>query len=220
MIVLGFDCAGGQCAAALLEGDRIVAERRIVSERGHAQALMPLLVDLTTESGIQFVDIDRIAVTTGPGSFTGIRVALAAAHGLALALGIPIIGVTVFEAMAAMAARSGIPASRLLVAIESRRNECFVRLFDASGLPLGDPAMLAPQNVPAWSGPESLALAGDAARRVAPHFPGDVPLLPIEQVDVGILARIAAGRVSGPPPAPFYLRAADASPARRLTLSA
>jgi len=216
MRVLAFDCAGGQCAGALLIDDQVAGRRQIVSDRGHAQVLVPMLADLMSGAGIGFGDIDRVAVTTGPGSFTGIRVALAAAHGLALALGTPIVGITVFDAIAAAAAGQGIPTSRLIVAVESRRAECFVQLFDQSGQSLGAPAALAPADAPDWAGALPLSLAGDAAPRLAPWFPSESPMLPVRQVDVAVLARLAARREPGDPPAPFYLRAADATPSRAM----
>ena len=175
---------------------------------------MPLLFAIMAEAGLGFGAIDRIAVTTGPGSFTGIRVALAAAHGLALALHKPIIGITVFEAMAAEATAGGPPSGRVLIAVESRRAECFVQLFDRTGRKLGEPGMLNPEQVPDWTGTDDLALAGDAAHRLAPYLPSTTPILPITQVDTVLLARLAAERFPGPAPAPFYLRAADAKPAR------
>lgn len=214
MRILAFDCAGAQCAAALLADGQVLASRAVVAERGHAQLLIPLLSDLLDEAGLGFSDIDRFAVTTGPGSFTGIRVALAAAHGLALSTGKPIIGVTVFEAIAA-----AIPAvrSRLLVALDSRRAELFVQMFGPEGAPLGLPAMLPPEAVAEWAGPGALTLAGDAAGLVAPHLAGMIDTLPESRaaaVDPVIVARLAALRPAGPPPAPFYLRAPDAVPAK------
>jgi len=214
MRILAFDCAGAQCAAALLVEGQVLAARTVVAERGHAQLLIPLLSDLLGEAGIGFGDVDRFAVTTGPGSFTGIRVALAAAHGLALGTGKPIVGVTVFEAIAA--ATPAIP-SRLLVAIDSRRAELFVQLFDAMGVPLAEPAMLAPEAVAGWAGPGALTLTGDAAALVAPHLAGMIDNGPeswAARVDPEIVARLAADRPVGPPPAPFYLRPPDAVPAK------
>jgi len=211
--ILAFDCAGAQCAAALVSDGETIAEKRIASDRGHAQLLMPLLVDLVAEAGLRFGDIDRFAVTTGPGSFTGIRVALAAAHGLALGTGKPIVGVSVFDVIAAQAAAvAAFP--NLLVAIDSRRAEIFVQRFDAAGVARSEPAMLAPDAVPGWAGPGSIVLAGDGAAALAPHFPpaavSDLPSL----VDPAVLARLAATRQAGQPPAPFYLRPPDAVPAR------
>jgi tRNA threonylcarbamoyladenosine biosynthesis protein TsaB len=213
MRILAFDCAGAQCAAAILSDGDILATRRVLAERGHAQLLIPMLVGLLDEVGLEFSDIDRFAVTTGPGSFTGIRVALAAAHGLALGTGKPIIGITVFEAMAA----ATIGSSRLLVAIDSRRAELFVQLFDPAGVPLTEPAMLPPVSVADWAGPGALALTGDAAALIAPHLAGMIDNPPESwavQVDPVIVARLAYDRPIGLPPAPFYLRAPDAVPAK------
>jgi tRNA threonylcarbamoyladenosine biosynthesis protein TsaB len=211
MRILAFDCAGAQCAAAILTDGHVTAEKRLVAERGHAQLLIPMLVELLDGSGLTFADIDRFAVTTGPGSFTGIRVALAAAHGLALGTGKPIIGVTNFEALAAAAA--GIAESRLLVAIDSRRAELFVQLFDRTGTALSEPAMLAPDAIRDWAGPESVALVGDAAAQLVGMFGGSSQNGPTS-VDPAVVARLAATRSAGPAPAPFYLRAPDAVPAK------
>jgi len=219
MRILAFDCAGAQCAAALLADGKVLAARSILAERGHAQLLIPMLSDLLNESGLAYGDIDRFAVTTGPGSFTGIRVALAAAHGLALGTTKPIVGVTVFEAMAAATADI---ASRLLVAIDSKRAELFVQMFDPQATALTEPAMLPPAAVAAWAGPGELTLTGDAARLVAPHLAGMIAPLSeswapetwATQVDPAVVARLAEDRPIGPPPAPFYLRAPDAVPAK------
>lgn len=213
MRILAFDCAGAQCAAAILTDGNVTAEKRLVAERGHAQLLIPMLVELLDSAGLTFADIDRFAVTTGPGSFTGIRVALAAAHGLALGTGKPIVGVTNFEALAAAAAEASIAESRLLVAIDSRRAELFVQLFDRTGTALSEPAMLAPDAIRDWAGPEQVALAGDAAAQLAGMFGGSAKNGAIS-VDPAVVARLAAGRAAGPAPAPFYLRAPDAVPAK------
>jgi len=214
MRILAFDCAGAQCAAAILSDGNVLATRHRVAERGHAELLIPMLVDLLDEVGLKFGDIDRFAVTTGPGSFTGIRVALAAAHGLALGTGKPIVGVTVFEAMAASATDA---TSRLLVAIDSRRTELFVQLFAPDGTPLTEPAMLPPEAIANWAGPGQLTLTGDAAGLVAPHLAGMVDNSPeawVGQVDPAVVARLTAARPIGPAPAPFYLRPPDAVSAK------
>jgi tRNA threonylcarbamoyladenosine biosynthesis protein TsaB len=212
MRILAFDCAGAQCAAAIMAGGTLLAAKTIAADRGHARLLMPLLVDLLAEARLGFNDIDRFAVTTGPGSFTGIRVALAAAHGLAIGTGKPVVGVTVFEALAAAAVQSGVTAPRLLVAIESRRAECFVQLFDRQGEALTEARMLPPESVAVWAGPGPLALAGDAAWRIAPTLADRTDTSGTGPVDPAFVARIAATRIAGNPPAPFYLRAPDAVP--------
>ncbi len=213
MRILAFDCAGAQCAAAIVADGRTLAEKRIASDRGHAQLLMPLLVELVAEAGLRFGDIDRFAVTTGPGSFTGIRVALAAAHGLALGTGKPIVGVTVFDVIAAQAAAAR-TFPRLLVAIDSRRAEIFVQLFDAAGIAQSEPAMLAPAAVTGWIGRGPVTLAGDGAAMLAPHLPSAGNLELPSLVDPAVLARLAASCPAELPPAPFYLRPPDAVPAR------
>ena len=213
MQILAFDCAGAQCAAAIRVGNDTVAARRIDSERGHAQLLMPLLIGLAGEAGIPFRDFDRFAVTTGPGSFTGIRVALAAARGLALGTSRPVLGITIFDVLAADATEAGIPAPRLLVAVESRRAECFLQLFDDQGHALGSPVMLAPEAICAWVGPGPLAIAGDAAARVVAAIPAAIDLgPPLYAANPATLAKLAAMRTPEGPPTPFYLRAPDAIP--------
>jgi tRNA threonylcarbamoyladenosine biosynthesis protein TsaB len=216
MRILAFDCAGAQCAGAVLAGEHVVATRRITAERGHAVLLLPMLRDLVAEAGLDFRELDRYGVTTGPGSFTGIRVALAAAHGLALATGAPIIGITVFDVLAADVARAGVTTDRLLIAIESKRAECFVQMFDSRGTATTAPAMVEPDRVRAWAGPGALTVAGDAAWRLEPHLlDGDVPGGPSAAgVDPVMLARIALGATAGPPAAPFYMRPPDAAPSR------
>jgi tRNA threonylcarbamoyladenosine biosynthesis protein TsaB len=221
MRILAFDCAGAQCAGAIVADGQVLAARRIVADRGHAQILLPLLRDILAEAGLAFPDVDRYAVTTGPGSFTGIRVALAAAQGLSLATGAPIIGVTVFDALAVAAVEAGLGqsgpvAGRLLVAVESKRAECFAQMFDAAGAAITPPRMLEPSLLGAWAGPGPLTLIGDAAERMAAYLPdatiaGGTHLR--SGVDPGTLARIAGGRAAGGPPAPFYLRPPDAIPA-------
>jgi tRNA threonylcarbamoyladenosine biosynthesis protein TsaB len=216
MRVLAFDCAGAQCAAAVTIDGRVAAARCLATERGHAQSLVPLLTELVESLGMTFADMDRFAVTTGPGSFTGIRVALATAQGLALGTGKPVIGVTVFQALAAAAAETGIPAPRLLTAVDSRRAEIFVQLFDQAGAQLSEPAMLPPAAVAGWAGSGPLALAGDAAAVVAPNLP-DILGSPASwpaSVDARAVARLASDRKAAGFPAPFYLRPPDAVPSK------
>ncbi len=219
MRVLAFDCAGAQCAAALLDGADIVASKRIAGERGHAQSLMPLLCDIVREAGLQFAELDRFAVTTGPGSFTGIRVALAAAHGLSLGTGKPVIGVTVFEVLAAAAVKYGLISPRILVAIESRRKECFFQLCSPAGIALGAPAMLPPEDVSGWAGSGPLTVIGDAAWRLAPYFEGSIAETVADSIDTAVLAELSVGRPIGPAPAPFYIRPPDAAPSKHRLIS-
>jgi len=177
-LILAFDTSAARCAAALVSGDRVLAIRQEAMDRGQAERLLPMLEEMLADAGAEWADLGGIAACTGPGNFTGVRIAVAAARGLALALGVPAVGVTAFEALAAAAGRSR-------VAIEDRRGTVFVQGF-ADGAPLGEPQ------------------------------PGDDPdPLPEAalRVDCVRVARIAAARLgSAPPPAPLYLRPADAMP--------
>lgn len=97
-LTLAFDTSGRHCAAALLRGDVVIALHSEEMARGQAERLMPLLEDVLAQSGVTWTDLSRIGVGIGPGNFTGIRISVSAARGLALSLGIPAVGVSTFEA--------------------------------------------------------------------------------------------------------------------------
>ena len=128
MKVLGLDTATSGCSAALWEGTvgsvgaaRVTVRRSAPMARGQAEVLVPLAQEVLAEAGAAFDDLDRIAVTVGPGAFTGLRIALAAARGIAVARDLPVVGITSFDAIA-----HGVPEAEragryLLVAVDSRR---------------------------------------------------------------------------------------------------
>ena len=125
-LLLAFDTSAAHCAAALLSGDRALAEALEPMEKGQAERLMPFLEDLLTRAGVGWHDLTALAVGTGPGNFTGVRIAVAAARGLALGLGIPAVGVTRFQAL-------GHGQPRPLTVIEdARRGEVYVQRLDTS----------------------------------------------------------------------------------------
>ncbi|AZB64420.1 tRNA (adenosine(37)-N6)-threonylcarbamoyltransferase complex dimerization subunit type 1 TsaB [Cereibacter sphaeroides] len=188
--ILAFDTSAAHCAAALLSGDRLLALRTEPMEKGQAERLMPLLKEVLAEGSLGWADLDALAVGTGPGNFTGVRIAVAAARGLALALGKPAVGVQRFEALAL-----GLPAP-VAVLEDARRGEVYLadgalppRLVTLEGL-----AVTAPRQV------------GSAA--FADRLESLYPL-------AEAIARVAATRLGQPQPrpAPFYLRGADAAPA-------
>src|SRR5487761_856013 len=166
MKVLGLDNAGSQCAVAVLDGERVAAARAEAMMRGQAERLMPLIAETLAAAAIAPAALDLIAVTTGPGSFTGIRIGLAAARGLALAIGRPAIGVGVFAAYAAAVPPAARQARTLVVAVESKRDEFYLQAFAADGAELGPSAQVLPNAVAAWLPPGPLLLAGDAAARL------------------------------------------------------
>lgn len=216
-LTLAIDTAMDQCAAALLDpSSGLLAQRTEACLHGHAGRLVPMIEDLIHESHAHYDQIGLIAVTTGPGSFTGIRAGLSCARGLALALDVPLRGFGTLEALA----RQAIDAdgkddhcSAILVLIETRRDNFFAQTFNANGQAL-DP----PQDNPAAKitlTPETI-LAGDGAKRFLSLRADAQNLRIIESarnIDPASLARWAAQEqtASAPPrPAiPLYVRPAD-----------
>jgi len=118
-VVLGFDTSAAHCAAALLLDDAIRGERLELLQRGQAERLMPMLEGLLAGQGLTWRDLDALAVGIGPGNFTGTRISVSAARGLALALGIPAVGVSMFEVMRDPYGQTAHPAE--LVSLEAPR---------------------------------------------------------------------------------------------------
>jgi len=215
MNILAFDTSGAVCAAAVLRGGVLAARRAAPMERGHAQALVPMLAEAMAESGLGFDALDAVGVTVGPGAFTGIRIGLATARGIGLAAALPVYGVTGFAAIAAAVPDSLLAQATLLVAIESRREEIFVQLFGPARRVLSEPRSIRVEDLAAWLPPGECVLAGDAAPRAAAGL-AKQPAASVDTArspDPAIVARLAGARwESGerpPPPAPFYLRAPD-----------
>jgi len=182
--------------------------------RGHAVALMPMVVAVM--AGRPFGTLDAIAVTVGPGSFTGIRVGLAAARGIGLAAARPVLGLTTFEAIACGIGSAAAAGRPVLVALETGRSDLYLQLFANDLRPLRAPVALPLDEAVGYAGAGPLLLAGDGAARVRVVFSDrEVALAPGPGwPDAAEVARAAAERLGalGPPTVPpkaFYLRAAD-----------
>ncbi|MGH6967562.1 MAG: tRNA (adenosine(37)-N6)-threonylcarbamoyltransferase complex dimerization subunit type 1 TsaB [Stellaceae bacterium] len=220
MKVLGLDSAGSQCAVAVLDGERVAAARAEAMTHGQAERLLPLIAEAMNVAGIKPAALDLIAVTTGPGSFTGIRIGLAAARGLALATGRPVTGVGVFDTYATAVPPVAWQGRSLVVAVESKRAEFYLQTFTAPGTALGPPAQVHPRELAAWLPPGPLLLAGDAAARLQAQLAArDTAIAPgTNAVDAVWAARLGRQRHAagaGEKPLPFYLRAPDTTPPRR-----
>jgi tRNA threonylcarbamoyladenosine biosynthesis protein TsaB len=217
MRVLAIDTALGACAAAVLDSDLgvILAAESLAMARGHAEAVMPLIARVMDEAACEFADLNRVAVTVGPGSFTGLRVGISAARGIALAAGRPAIGLSTLSALAAphVAARTG---DTIIAAIDARNEQVYFQVFAPNGTTIVTPRLdrlrAAVRAVPV--GPT--VITGSGAMLVAAHWPSGSPLPRVEEhaaPDIGWIARLgAAAQDEGAPPKPLYLRRPDARP--------
>jgi tRNA threonylcarbamoyladenosine biosynthesis protein TsaB len=215
MKVLAADTALGACSVAVLDGDRMLAHRFVAMERGHAEALAPMVDAMMKDAGLDFGALERLAVTVGPGTFTGQRVGLALMRAMRLALKIPLAGVTTLEVMArAAVAETGLAKAAAIH--DARRDEAYLLLRDGDANPL-EPIVLpfseALARIAAFG---TCALAGTGAPQAASALGPGFTLSSIRQPDALWVARLAAGRPSPDTvPGPLYLRAPDAKlPAR------
>lgn len=221
LTLLAMDAAGASCSVALWADGRVVARRFAAMARGQSERLVPMIGEVMADWGGRFDDLDALAVTTGPGGFTGVRIGLAAARGLALARDLPLVGVTSFEVAAAAATAEERAGRQVLAVLDSKRSEAFVQLFDSGLAPVGAPVacMLTALAATVPAGP--LVIAGDAAQaavaalaaagrddviRAAAAGPADAALL-AERAALRDLATAAAAVVQ-----PVYLRAPDVTP--------
>ncbi len=193
--LLAIDTAGPRLQLALLVGERVETLIEDMAQ-GQAERIFPAIGELLGRSRIGYDHLQRIAVTTGPGSFTGLRIGLSAARGLGLALEVPVIGVpTLF----ALSLDTGCDAAAVL--LDARRGESYFQLFSGPGIPVGEPALLS---------------SADAHNRVPPG----TALITSPMVDVATLARFAA--TADPelfPPAAAYVRDADAKPQEKFVVA-
>jgi len=205
MLILALDSALSGCSAAVVADGAMAAQRLSAAPRGQAEILPPLVAQVLAEAGAAPGRLDLVAVTVGPGSFTGLRAGLALAHGLALGAGVPVVGVTVAEALADSLPRlpGGMPGRALWVAIDSRRS----RVFLDRG---GGMEAFALDALPAPEGP--VAVAGDAASAVAARLAArnvDVMLTdarrPLPRHVALVAARRAQGALPPLPAQPLYV---------------
>ena len=206
--ILAMDAAAAACSVALWREGRALAYRESPMARGHAEALMPLVLETMAESGLGFADLDKIAVGVGPGSFTGIRIALAAARGIGLALSLPVVGIDSFNAVATTISPSAMADRSLLVVIDSKRRELFGQYFDSHLAALGEALVLDPSTLLERRPLGPLLVAGDGADHL-PAVPDMTRAGGAGRPDARAIARLAAeGRVILGA-RPLYLRPPD-----------
>ena len=212
MRVLVLDTALGACQAGLFDGETLLATLERPMEQGGMERIAGLTRDLMKQAGIGFDAIDRIGVTTGPGSFTGLRVGLAFAQGLGAALSRPVVGLSSLDALAASTEASG----AVMAAIDARRGQVYARVF-RDGEPLGPPEALSLSDARARAetlGP-GLRLIGSGGPLLAEGLEG-AEVLALAAPTLAALAGLTrAADAEAAPPRPLYLRAPDATPPTR-----
>lgn len=193
MRILAIDSCGSSCGICVWQDGRVLAQKQEQMERGQDARLMPMVMEALAQSGLDFTDLDRIAVTRGPGSFTGVRVGIAAARGIGLASGKPVIGIDRFSIYHTLHEHKD-----LLVVINSKRAELFCKFFPATGAPY-DACMMTQEEIDIFlSSHPGTETAGDIATP-------DDDILPA-------CAKLAAACDAQNPdyiPRPLYLRAPD-----------
>ena len=194
MIVLALDTCLAACSASVADEGRLITRRSEPMARGHQERLAPMVRDLMGEAGLAFNALDRIGVTVGPGSFTGLRVGLAFAKGLALALDRPCVGVGTLEALAASAEAPGYRAA----VIDAGRGQVYLQVFAAGR---------------ALTAPDILPLA-DAARVIEAHGAGETTLVgPGARLMAGVVASALCVDLAAPTPEAVARLASGAAPA-------
>jgi tRNA threonylcarbamoyladenosine biosynthesis protein TsaB len=220
MLILAIDTALDHCAAAVLDTDTAAmrAQESQPMKRGHAEALMPLIARVMNAAGVSFAALDRIAVTTGPGSFTGLRVGLSAARGIALAAHKQAVGVTTLSAYAAPVVSEDRPHP-VISAIDARHDHVYFQVVSGDGSSLLRPKVALIAEALEASRYGAPHLVGNAASILAERWPADAP--PPFKVDSEPAPDIAwvawLGAAVSPetaPARPYYLRAPDAKPAK------
>ena len=225
MRVLVIDTALDACTVAVFEDDRALSVRSEIMARGHSERLGGFVRDAVAEAGGGFEVLDRIGVTVGPGSFTGLRVGLAFAQGLGAALGLPVVGISTLEALARSKDTDGSGSIRVAAAIDARRGQVYIQTFHhgqaeapPEALSIDDACrrLLGSPDTGPWS------LVGSGAPLIAgalPHDRRDPPygagLIVIPTVEA-LAALTTAHDPAAHPPRPLYLRAPDATPPTRL----
>jgi tRNA threonylcarbamoyladenosine biosynthesis protein TsaB len=220
MLILAIDTALDACAAGVLDtrAGNLIATESQAMKRGHAEALMPLIARVMKESGVPFAALDRVAVTTGPGSFTGLRVGLSAARGIGLAAGKPVVGLTTLSAYAApVVSESG--ENPIISAIDARHDQIYFQVVSNNGSSLIRPKVAPIAEAIEASRFGAPHLVGNAAAILADRWPSDAPppfkVEALAAPDITWVAWLgAAVDPATTPPKPFYLRAPDAKPSQ------
>ena len=214
MTILAIDTCENYCSSAVLLASGEVYAAADAIGRGHAEHLIPQFEGLMSEAGIEYADITRVAVTTGPGTFTGLRIGLSVARGVALAQRIPCVGLTALSVLAAQVQEKQ-QADYVYSVMKGRGGQVFVQTFEGIGTSGQPKALHEPKNI---DEADAIKLIGERPGVVAGS---GAQLLGLESdysfIDPAVLARLAVELEPADfPPEPTYYRQADAAKAKRL----
>ena len=225
MKILAFDTALRTCSVAVWIDGWVQARSFEPRCRGHAEVLIPMINQVCTSASVKMADMDRLAVTVGPGTFAGVRIGIAAARGLAVSLSLPLVGITTLEAVAAgAAARLRTAEGHVTVLFDARRGQIYAQSFDPALEALAPPRVALPNEVLADLPPGAGVLVGDGVALLGDQMAqarGDLRAIVDEShPDAAVIAKLAAKCEPAPPgsgaPSPLYLRPPDAKlPAAR-----
>jgi tRNA threonylcarbamoyl adenosine modification protein YeaZ len=218
-VLLAFDTSAAHCAAALLRGDKIIASQCEEMVKGQAERLFPMLDEILTDAGSNWADLTAIGVGIGPGNFTGIRIAVSAARGLAMSLDVPAVGVSSFETCRGALAGDGLAE---VVCLPAPRQQVYLQVFNGSEV--SDPVLteitedaLSGVDVPNGVAQITGACAADVAQCLATPYALDVASVTLPVNPAQTIAHLAAQRLKtgqgGTKPAPLYVHPPDAAPA-------
>lgn len=199
MLILSLDTSCATLSIAVLDDDKVLACQTQTMERGHGEALIPMIDTVLKQAHIDISQINGVATAIGPGSFTGVRVGLSTARGIGLALNIPVYGVTNLEAVSYEINQP------IMAVLDTKRGDYFTQDFDANGQPTNAPHI---QNVEQLKALLPFTAIGDGAHKLAQEINCDVVSQSVPSaISIG---KIALKRLNHPLPAePLYLREAD-----------
>tara|TARA_R110000868_G_scaffold185526_6_gene427512 strand:- start:1861 stop:2520 length:660 start_codon:yes stop_codon:yes gene_type:complete len=208
MLILAFDTTAAACSVALWrDGETLKAEHAAMTQ-GQAEALIPMIERLLSECRVEYAMLDCIAVTVGPGSFTGVRVGIATARALGLAASKPVVGVKTTEVLAAAMPET---PTRILAVMDTKRGDLYVQMFGPDRSPVSDVSVVTLEELPSWAGPDPVTLIGDGAALAMTVLGPNATLSAADPLpDAAVLARLACTRAEGAETLPVYARAPDA----------
>ena len=217
--MLAIDTALGACSAAVIDAslNATLAAQSVAMERGHAEALVPMIAQVMQSAGVDFEELERVATTIGPGSFTGLRVGISAARGIALASGKPAVGVSTLDALTAPFATES-ETVPIVAAIDARHGNFYLQMVGAGGRKLVSPRVVNVEQALKSCAIGLVRIIGSGANLLAsrwpvPNVPAPILVDPRTAPDIVWVARLGAkADPEKSRPKPLYLKAPDAQP--------